>query len=201
MRIIIGVDLILGPTLTFIVFKSGKPGLKLDLTLIGILQAVCLTIGLSIVYLERPIFFVYYEKHFYSSNLDTFANYNQPPPNPYEYSEDLPAQVISLLPDNPIEEADLRLELYKDGIPPWVYKRTYKNLKDYLDKVISEGADEMELQNRDEDGNLEKWLANYGGKFDDYAFIPIHSRYRDAHLGIRKSDKSFVDVVEIPPPL
>ena len=30
MRIIIGVDLILGPTLTLMVFKVGKPGLKLD---------------------------------------------------------------------------------------------------------------------------------------------------------------------------
>ena len=56
MRIIIGVDLILGPVLTLIVFRAGKPGLKFDLAAIGTLQAVCLTVGTCIVYSERPIF-------------------------------------------------------------------------------------------------------------------------------------------------
>jgi hypothetical protein len=42
MRIIIGVDLVLGPVLTLIVFRAGKPGLKMDLTLIGLFQGICL---------------------------------------------------------------------------------------------------------------------------------------------------------------
>ncbi len=59
MRIIIVVDLIMGPLLTLVVFKAGKPGLKFDLTVIGTFQAVCLAAGLYIVYSERPIFFIY----------------------------------------------------------------------------------------------------------------------------------------------
>ena len=42
-RIIVGVNLVLGPLLTLIVYKPGKPGLKLDLTLIGLAQAAALT--------------------------------------------------------------------------------------------------------------------------------------------------------------
>ena len=42
MQIIIGVDLIMGPVPTLIVFKADKKGLKFDLTLIGIFQGVCL---------------------------------------------------------------------------------------------------------------------------------------------------------------
>jgi hypothetical protein len=42
MRIIIGVDLILGPLLTLVVFKAGKPGLKFDLSMIAIIHSVCL---------------------------------------------------------------------------------------------------------------------------------------------------------------
>ncbi|MCW9032447.1 MAG: hypothetical protein OQK58_13220, partial [Gammaproteobacteria bacterium] len=38
-RIIVGVDLIIGPFLTLIVFKSGKPGLKFDLAMIALVQA------------------------------------------------------------------------------------------------------------------------------------------------------------------
>ncbi|MCZ6503614.1 MAG: hypothetical protein O6945_14010 [Gammaproteobacteria bacterium] len=201
MRIIIGVDLIMGPLLTLIVFKSGKPGLKFDLTFIGTFQAVCLAAGLYIVYSERPIFFIYYDKHFYSSSADTFTNYGVSTPDPYECTDELTARVVSLLPTNPTEEADLRRILFQDGIPAWVYKPTYSNLEDHMDKVIAEGTNEEELRGRDSKRNLDAWLSQNGGTFGDYAFIPIHSRYRDAFLGIRKSDQLLVGIVEIPPPL
>ena len=38
MRIIVAVDLVLGPLLTLVVFKAGKPGLRTDLTLIGLFR-------------------------------------------------------------------------------------------------------------------------------------------------------------------
>ena len=65
-RIVALVDLVLGPTLTLVVFKAGKPGLKFDLTLIGIFQAICLVIGVYIVYAERPIAMVYADGYFHS---------------------------------------------------------------------------------------------------------------------------------------
>jgi hypothetical protein len=54
--LMVGVDLALGPLLTLIVFKSGKRGLKFDLTLIGFIQAAALIYGLSIVLQSRPVF-------------------------------------------------------------------------------------------------------------------------------------------------
>ncbi|HIG40944.1 MAG: hypothetical protein ABGY96_16935 [bacterium] len=200
MRIIIGVDLILGPLLTLVVFKSGKPGLKFDLAMIGITQSVCLLAGVFVVYSERPIFFIYYEKHFYSSSADTFAKYGVLTPNPSNYSDVTPARVISVLPENPIEQADFLKVLYQTNIPPWVYEPTYQALGDHIDQILQEGIEEKVIQERDDDGNLDNWLTEQGGTFDDYTFIPIHSRYRDAFLGLRKSDKSFVGIVEIQPP-
>lgn len=201
MRIIIGVDLILGPLLTLIVFRSGKPGLEFDLSTIVTLQVVCLAAGLYIVYSERPIFFIYYDKHFYSSSADTYTRYGVPAPDPHKFTDVMPAKVVFLLPENPIEEAGFRRILSQDGIPAWVYQPTYSNLQDHMDVVIEEGPSEDELRDRDEKGNLDRWLEQNGGTFGDFAFFPIHSRYRDAFLGIRKSDQSFVGIVEIPPPL
>jgi hypothetical protein len=201
MRIIIGVDLILGPMLTLVVFKAGKPGLKFDLAAIGTLQAVCLIAGLAIVYTQRPIFFVYYDEHFYSSSADSYTSNGVTVPDPSDYSDTVPAKVIALLPEHPIEEADFRVILFQDGIPVWAYERTYAKLSEHMEKVIAEGISEEELRDRDDDGKLEIWLEDNGGSFSDYVFIPIHSRYRDAFIGIRKSDDSFVDIIEIPPPL
>ena len=201
LRIIIGVDLVLGPLLTLVVFKSGKPGLKMDLALIGLFQSMCLSAGTYVVYSERPTFFIYYEKHFYSSSQDTFASYGRPPADPANYSEKTPAMVYIDLPDNAIEEADVREILFKDGIPLWIYAPTYRPLEEQMDVVITEGVSEAEMRVRDEAGNLDRWLIKHQGSFSEFAFIPIHARYRDVYLGIRIASKKIIDIVEIPPPL
>jgi hypothetical protein len=55
LKILIGVDLILGPVLTLIVFSPGKKGLKFDLALIAIIQISCLIYGLWTIYSQRPL--------------------------------------------------------------------------------------------------------------------------------------------------
>jgi hypothetical protein len=55
LKILMGVDLVLGPLLTFIVFVPNKKGLKLDLTLIGVVQFVCLALGMWMIYSQRPL--------------------------------------------------------------------------------------------------------------------------------------------------
>lgn len=52
------VDLVIGPLLTLIVFKPGKPSLRFDLTVIALLQAGFLAYGLYIMALSRPVFLV-----------------------------------------------------------------------------------------------------------------------------------------------
>tara|TARA_E500000331_G_scaffold143902_1_gene140206 strand:- start:319 stop:756 length:438 start_codon:yes stop_codon:yes gene_type:complete len=102
MRIIIGVDLVLGPILTLVVFKQGKPGLNFDLAAIGLFQSICLAVGVYIVYSERPQFFVYYEQHFYSNSADTYTKFGLPVPDYRTFSDTSPAHVYVKLPDNPI---------------------------------------------------------------------------------------------------
>jgi hypothetical protein len=54
LRILIGVDLVLGPLLTLIVFKPGKRGLEFDLAVIAVAQLAALVYGTSAIYQERP---------------------------------------------------------------------------------------------------------------------------------------------------
>jgi hypothetical protein len=57
--LIAGCDVVLGPLLTLIVFKSGKKGLVLDLSLIAFMQAAALTYGLHTMFEARPVFVVF----------------------------------------------------------------------------------------------------------------------------------------------
>ena len=57
--LLIGVDVVIGPLLTLTVFKSGKPGLKFDLAVIGALQAAALVYGIGVSMTGRPAFIVF----------------------------------------------------------------------------------------------------------------------------------------------
>lgn len=53
------VDVVLGPLLTFVVYKKDKPSLKFDISVIVLLQLVALAYGVMVVYKERPVYLVY----------------------------------------------------------------------------------------------------------------------------------------------
>ena len=54
--LVIGIDVVLGPLLTLIVFKSGKKSLKLDLFVIGVLQVSAMIYGVSTLLEARPVY-------------------------------------------------------------------------------------------------------------------------------------------------
>lgn len=58
------VGAILGPLLTLVVFKSGKRGLRFDLTMISLVQIAALVYGVSIAFLARPAFMVFVKDRF-----------------------------------------------------------------------------------------------------------------------------------------
>jgi hypothetical protein len=62
--ILVGVDVVIGPALTLVVFRSGKPGLKFDLAAIAVFQLAALVYGCHIISLARPAFIVFVKDQF-----------------------------------------------------------------------------------------------------------------------------------------
>lgn len=56
--ILIAVDVIIGPLITLIIFKVGKPSLRFDLTVIALLQACALIYGVYVMFVARPVYVV-----------------------------------------------------------------------------------------------------------------------------------------------
>lgn len=53
-----GIDLVVGPLLTLLVYKHGKASLRMDLTVVALIQAAFLSLGLYTLYQSRPVFLV-----------------------------------------------------------------------------------------------------------------------------------------------
>lgn len=54
--LVVGIDVVLGPLLTLVVFKSGKRSLVFDLTMIAALQIAALAYGVSVLLEARPAY-------------------------------------------------------------------------------------------------------------------------------------------------
>jgi hypothetical protein len=54
--LVVGIDVVLGPLLTLVVFKSGKKTLKFDLAVIGVMQIAALAYGVSTLLEARPAY-------------------------------------------------------------------------------------------------------------------------------------------------
>ena len=60
LTILIPVDVFIGPLLTLLVFKSGKPSLRFDLTVIALLQVSALMYGAWVIAEARPVYVVFF---------------------------------------------------------------------------------------------------------------------------------------------
>ena len=186
-RIIIGVDLVLGPTLTLIVFKAGKPGLKTDLALIGLLQFVCLFAGTYVVYEQRPQLVAFNDGRFTVMTDDDFSD-DTALPDLTSFPGDDPKWVLVEIPQDPIAEAEFRSATFKQGkliatatenyIPFSTDHQQFSSTA--LDPAIifaKEGGPEA----------IDEWVAKHGGSAEDYRFYILSTRYTYGYVGFRES--------------
>jgi hypothetical protein len=62
--LLLTVDIVTGPVMTFVVYQRDKKGLKFDLSVIVLLQIVAFSYGMSTVFAGRPAFIVFNQDRF-----------------------------------------------------------------------------------------------------------------------------------------
>jgi hypothetical protein len=201
-QLITGVDLVLGPLLTLIVFKSGKPGLRRDLTLIGLVQMVALVWGTWLVHDQRIAMVTYADGAFYTLNSEQVRDAGGQAPAIAVQSPSTPPYAFVRLPADRRERQDLRLQSLFSGKAMHQLGERYELLGEKNLTEVLKGGVEIEKysavseQNRE---HLERFLVRHGGAAQDYAFLPLHCRYQELLLALRHTDGSVVDTLDIIP--
>ena len=128
LRIVVGVDLVLGPLLTLIVFKSGKPGLKFDLSCIALAQTACMAVGIWIVYNERPIALVMAYDTFYSLAAQEFDEYGKDISVLEEFPGRKPKLLYAELPENEVSADIANVRGQFIGDPLYIQTDKYRSI-------------------------------------------------------------------------
>jgi len=199
--VLVGVDIVLGPSLTLVVFKTGKPGLKRDLSIIAAIQIFGFIFGAHTFYVERPAFAVFYDFDYFevipASEIKDLANLD-----PALGHSNLGGPSIVIF-EEPTEISELQkiLEEAKKGAPP-IHLRPefYKPLKGYINKKFWSSMDLDKLQTTAENETvISQFKSEYGERVKDFAYFPISGKGTSRLLVIDRKSETVVDTIGINP--
>lgn len=187
-RIIVSVDLVLGPLLTLIVFKPGKKGLKFDLGLIGLIQVGSLAAGVWIVYDQRPAALVFADKQFFTVSYGSLRLWDIDPSSldhlPRESGSIVKAYTV--LPEDKGQLSKLRFAGLQGKLPMHMRTDLYEPYAEHAVKVIPLGRTTtwMKTEYADQTKHLNDWLANRQLTDEDARYLPLTTRDADGYLVI-----------------
>lgn len=199
------VDLVLGPFLTLIIYKQGKPGLKFDLAVIIAVQSLAFVWGGWTVYSQRTALVVFVDDAFHSLSWTQAELAGLKEEQISAFSTSKPPMAFLDLPEEREERRKLILEYeFKKGIPMIRLGERYQPLDEERRRVVVSRAmpvEDLKLYNPNFKEVTEEFLQTYGGVLDDYAFIPIHCRYKSSVLAMRRDDASIVTMPDLQIPV
>jgi hypothetical protein len=198
LRILIGVDLVLGPLLTLIVFKPGKRGLKFDMSCIILMQIGALIYGGTLIYQQRPAFIIFAVDRFTTIpaariDLSQAAPKLRQGPQPWLAQADFP------------EDPKVRDELMfavLSGAPDIEYHpELYHTYSPDLAQLRSRSLDLAKITASDAKAQpaINAFLTQHGGRLEDYFYLPLRGRNQDIVMALSAKDGMPVGWITVNP--
>lgn len=178
LQILIGVDLVLGPTLTLILYRPGKKGLVFDLVFIACIQLAALVYGLTTIYSERPYYTVFsVDRYVMLADRDIAAD-TVPADIAADRDSIGPLYAVAALPEDMEERQELLFELL-DGAPDIEFRPDYwKRYADSREHLLARLRPAAELRSKPAAvaAELDAFLEKSGRPVEDFLYAPIQGK-------------------------
>lgn len=200
--ILIGVDLVLGPLLTFIVYKPKKKSLVFDLSVIVIIQLSALVYGVSTIYEERPYFMVFAVDRF-TLLAEKDVDFSQIADQELKEKPGIgPVLVLAKMPEDLQEQQKLMTEVVFEHKPDldrrpkyWVPYQQNQEIVFARTKTLQALRDKRESVA----ARVDKIVASYGGDINDLAFAPMIGKNGDFAIVLERKTGRLVDAIAVDP--
>ena len=200
--ILVSVDVTLGPLITLIIFKYGKPGLKFDLSVIGILQVAALIYGLTIISQARPVFITFVKDRFelvQANAIEDEAFVEASPPfNSKPWTG--PMLVGTRMPEDADAQDKILMSALGGGPDIHAMPMFYVPYESQKSQVLARAKPLTDLRGRTEDADnvVTNWLEGEQKNAKDFAYYPFKAR-AGFHTLIINQDAEPVGILKIDP--
>jgi len=200
--ILVGVDLVLGPILTMIVYKHGKPGLKFDLSFIAMVQIVALVYGSYVLYIERPSYLVFAvdRVEFVSGKQIDHAAIQYDELRDKRFAELMP--VFARVPEDPAEYERFFNSIIFDGKPDLESRTEYwepwtSGADIIRQKILPIEA--IEPATADEEQNVQRAVDKYAEAKPNLGVIPVGGTEKDIGILVDRDTLEILGALHVNP--
>lgn len=169
---------VIGPCLTFLIYKPEKASLKFDLSCILLLQVFALSYGVYTLYEARPIWIVHSVDRFeLIRNNDLYAADSTPKSNTFATLPQFSTQVaaVELSYDNKQRQDDLSNAVFL-GLTLSMQPSRYVNYQKVQAAALKNAHSLQQLNQFNPPANVEKILKKYP---QSHAYIPLRAQQQD----------------------
>jgi hypothetical protein len=183
--LIVGVDVILGPLVTLIIFNpaKGRRVLRMDLAVIALAQLSALVYGVHIVAVARPVYVVFSVDRFdvvsandlFKEDLDQVKR-----PEFRSVPWGRPGVIAVSMPTTAEEQLRV-IQWAASGADLQVFPQYYRPYAELAPLALKRARPLAELRKRhpEEAGELDAALMALGRREEDTRFLPLKARKRD----------------------
>lgn len=198
LQILAGVNIVLGPILTWIVFKPGKSGLRFDLNVIVGLQLAALLYGIFVVYQQRPLFTVFAVDRFTAiPAADVDPALIQYPELNRAFGVG-PTLALALLPETQEGREQFMFEVLRGEkdveYRPDFYRPYRPDLAELKRRSLK--ISQLAARNPETEQELTALLSRRGGTANDYLYFPLVGKKKDIILVLSPADGLPLDWID-----
>ncbi|MBS1144806.1 MAG: type pilin accessory protein [Proteobacteria bacterium] len=196
--IVLGVDVVIGPLLTTVVYRPGKKSLRFDLSTIALLQLLAFSYGIWTVAQGRPVWLVYNADRFdlvQAYQIDQRKIHEATP----EYrvaSWTGPRWVSASRPESPELRKTITMEAMLAGIDVAQHPELYRPLDEEATSIRERSKPLDELFRHNPQPLVEETLRRWS---DADAYLPMMARAYPVTVLINKASAKVVAIVELNP--
>ena len=204
LMLIIGVDVVLGPLLTFVVFDPAKKSLVYDLAVIVMLQVAALIYGVHVMASARPAFVVYLRGGFdvVSAN-DVMTEGMAQAPLPEFQSVPLtgPRLAAARIPVDPGLQLQISMEVMAGGPDLTAYPRFYIPYATASREAAASGKPLATLAQASPENAaaVAKLVASSGKAVEGMVFLPLRARALPMSIVLDKANGDVLGVLPLQP--
>lgn len=198
--LMLGIDVVLGPLLTFIVYKPNKKSLKLDLTVIICVQLAAFIYGFYHVYDGRPVWIAYNVDRFDLVRNNEIDNRKLLEAEAiYQNSSNIgPRYVAAVIPRDDLKAFNqILFDEIQAGIAPSQRPELYRPLKSVNDKMENRAKELDELYKYNDKNKVKKILSLYT---EADSFLPLKASADNMVVLLNKENSiKIIKIVDLRP--
>jgi hypothetical protein len=201
LKVMVGVDVTLGPLVVLVIYKPGKWGLKFDLVTLAILQLCALMYGVYVLFEARPAYIAFVKDRFEIARANGFPEGELAKGGPYASLPLTGPRWVGVKLPTDQDEAFKLLVSGMGGVDAQYYPKYYVSFES-VKKDVATHAQPIDLLRKRNPGDgerIDEAVAKSGKPEASIGFVPIRAGKSDLSAIVDRATGAVLRVSSVRP--